>query len=61
MHEPELSWKRKAPARYEVGAGREQHPSTVVDVYCPVYFECLDHVVSCIHDRFDQPGYAVLR
>ena len=61
VHEPELPWKKKAPAHYEVGAGRGQHPSTVVDVYRPVYFEYLDHVVSRIHDRLDQPGYAVLR
>lgn len=61
VREPELPRKRKAPARYEVGAGQGQHPSTVVEVYRPIYFECLDHVISCIQDRFDQPGYVVLR
>ena len=31
------------------------------DVYHLIYFECLNLVVSCIRDRFNQPGYAVLR
>ncbi len=25
------------------------------------FFECLDTIVSCIRDRFDQPGYRVLK
>jgi hypothetical protein len=33
----------------------------VEDVYRPIYFECLDFVVTCIWDRFNQPGYAVLK
>ena len=53
--------KRKVPARYQVGTGEGQHPSKEEDVYRPIYFECLDLVVSCIRDRFNQSGYAVLR
>ena len=61
VHDPELPQKRKAPTHYKVGARLGPHSCTVVDVHPLVYFECLDHVVSCIQDRFNQPGYAVLR
>ena len=61
VHEPELPRKRKVPARYEIGTGEGQHSDTVEDVYRPVYFECLDFVVTYIRDRFNQPGYAVLK
>ena len=30
---------------------------TVKDLYCQYYFEAIDAVISCIKDRFDQPGY----
>ena len=60
IHDTELPRKRKIPARYQVGTGEGQH-STVEDVYHLTYFECHNMVVSCIRDRFNQPGYAVLR
>ncbi len=61
VHEPELPRRRKVPARYEISSGEGVHPSTPEGLYRQHYFECLDHVVNCIKDRFDQPGYGVLR
>ena len=31
-----------------------------MDLYRPMYFDCVDHIVNCIHMRFYQPGYGVL-
>ena len=59
INEPELPRKRKAPARFQAGSCG-YHPSTPKDLYRPMYFECVDHIVNCIHMRFDQPGYGVL-
>ena len=61
INAPELPRKRKAPARFEIGSSRVEHSCcTVKDVYRPIYFECVDYVVSCIRDRFNQPGYIKL-
>ena len=30
-------------------------------LFCQDYFECLDMIVACICDRFNQPGYGVLK
>ena len=61
MNEPTLPRKRKAPSRFEVGSGVGHHPATPKEYFRQHYFECLDTIVSCIRDRFDQPGYAVLK
>ncbi|KAH3782264.1 hypothetical protein DPMN_160177 [Dreissena polymorpha] len=42
--------------RYE-----ERHQNSVADHYRHTYFEALDLVIHCVHDRFDQPGLKVLR
>ena len=34
-----------------------EYPYRVEDVYHP---KSIDHIVSCIHDRFNQPGYIQL-
>ena len=36
-------------------------PQTVTDLYRQKYFEALDLVIICVKNRFDQPGYKVLR
>lgn len=61
VHEPELRRKRKVPARFEIGRSGGSNPSTPEDMYRQQYFECLDRIVDCIKDRFDQPSYEVLR
>lgn len=58
--EPTLPRKRKAPARYETG-GEGSHADTVEDHYRRIYFEALDLAVTCIEERFNQPGYMTYR
>ena len=59
--EPSLPRKRKAPKHFEVGDGDRNHSPTVMEYYRRQYFEALDLATSSIHDRFDQPGYAVYK
>jgi len=54
----ELPRKRKAPAWFQIEG--DYPTSTVQDVYQLVYYECIDYIVSCICDRFNQPGYIKL-
>lgn len=60
INAPELPRKRKVPSRFEIGSSQVEHSYTVLDVYRPTYFECIDYIVSCIQDRFNQPGYIKL-
>ena len=60
INAPELPRIRKIPAHFEIGSSHVEYPCRVQDVYYPIYFECIDHIVSCIHDRFNQPGYIQL-
>lgn len=53
--------KRRAPARIEVGSSEGYHPVTPKDFYRQHYFKCLDLIINHIQDRFDQPGYSVLK
>lgn len=57
ISEPELPRKRKAPKRFEVGAGESHFPTTVEEHYRRYYFEVLDLIINSIKQRFDQPGY----
>lgn len=57
--EPALPRRRKAPSRLEVGTGTPHFPANVEQYYKALYFEALDLLISCIKDRFDQPGYRV--
>lgn len=61
VDEPVLPRKRKVPARFEEGSAVGHHPDTPQDLYRRDYFECLDLIVACIRDRFDQPGYRILK
>lgn len=61
VNEPVLPRKRKAPARFELGSGIGHQPNTPKDLFRQDYFECLDFIVACIRDRFNQPGYGVLK
>ena len=56
VEEPQLPRRRRHPKRYNDGLSGH-HPETVKDLYCQYYFEAIDAVISCIKDRFDQPGY----
>ena len=61
VNEPVLPRKRKVPSRYEDGTSVGYHPGTPKEYFRQKYFECIDTIVSCIRDRFDQPGYRVLK
>ena len=52
---------RRAPVRFEEGPSLGYQPITPKDFYRQQYFECLDMCISCIKDRFNQPGYAALK
>ena len=54
--DPSLSRRRKTPRRFDDGSA-PSFPGTVEEHYRAVYFEALDLIMSCISDRFDQPGY----
>lgn len=59
IEEPTLPRKRKAPKRFEVGTGDGSFSGTVAEFYRPQYFEAIDMAITCIRDRFDQPGYVM--
>ena len=61
VNDPVLPCKRRAPARIEVGSSEGYHPVTPKDFYRQHYFECLDLIINHIQDRFDQPGFSVLK
>ena len=56
VDKPVLTHRRKAPCRFDDGSTPTVH-ETVEDRFRVVYFEALDLIISCIEDRFDQPGY----
>ena len=57
VEEPQLPRRRRCPKRYNDGLSEGHHPETVKDLYRQYYFEAIDAVISCIKDRFNQPGY----
>ena len=61
VNAPTLPRKRKCPSQYEVGTSAGYYPGTAKEYYRQHYFECLDTIVNCIRDRFNQPGYRVLK
>ena len=56
INEPILPCCRKAPRWIDEGFSPTFH-ETVEDHYRVIYFEALDLIISCIENRFDQPGY----
>ena len=61
VSEPALPRRRKQPARFDDGLSEGDFPETAKDLHRQQYFEANDIIVACIQDRFDQPGYTVLR
>ena len=56
IEKPSLPRRRKTPRRFDEGSA-PSFPGDVEEHYRTVYFEALDLIMSCISDRFDQPGY----
>ncbi len=61
VNEPTLPRRRKVPQRFETGEGSAHFPATVESHYRQIYFEVIDHAVSAIKSRFDQPGYKMFQ
>ena len=57
--EPTVPRKRRAPARYEMGDAEPTYPDTARDHYRKIYFEAVDHLISSIKERFNQPAFKV--
>lgn len=58
MSEPCLPRKRRRPARYEDGEAAAEFSHTPEHYYrVTVYNQTIDMIVTCLADRFDQPGY----
>ena len=50
------------PNRYHIeSSSTGYHLESSKDFYRQQYFECLDFIVNCIQDRFNQAGYKVLK
>jgi len=56
VSEPALPRRRKALCWFDEGSTPTYH-KTVEDHYRVIYFKALDLIVTCIENRFDQPGY----
>ena len=61
ISEPRLPRRRKLPRRLDDGLSDAEFHATPKSYYRQQYFEALDLIVSCIDDRFDQPGYRIYR
>ena len=59
VEEPQLPRQRKIPARYEDGLARCHTHANPKSLYQQFYYEALDNAISCLKDRFNQPGYNV--
>ena len=60
IEKPSLPRRRKTPRRLDDGSSPTL-PTSVEDHYRRIYFEALDLIISCIEDRFNQPGYKTFR
>ena len=59
VSEPRLPRQRKAPKRFEVGEARPECLTSVEGHFRRIYYEALDLLITCIKNRFDQPGYRI--
>ena len=55
MDEPELSRKRKGPARYD--SSEPFYPNSCEEMYKQIYFEAYDYTINGIEKRLNQPDY----
>ncbi len=59
VEEPQLPRRRKVPRRIDDGTSAGDFHSTPKEYYRQHYYEAIDMIVTCIVNRFDQPGYRV--
>lgn len=61
VSEPRLPRRRKMPKRFETGNAPPEFATSEKELYRQMYYEALDLVMSCLKERFDQPGFRVYR
>ena len=49
--------EEKTPARFKIGNASAEFPTTVKQYYYQMFYEARSLIISCIRQRFDQPGY----
>ena len=59
VEEPQLPRQRKAPKRYDDGLSTGYFHDSTKEHYMQIYYKALDHIISCVEDHFDQPGYRI--
>ena len=52
VNDPKLPRKRKGPSRYEDGEAPAEFVPTVEEHYRQIFYQTIDMVTNCIHDRF---------
>ena len=52
VSDPKLPRKRKGPSRHEDGEAPVEFVSTVEEHYRQIFYQTIDMVTNCIHDRF---------
>ena len=57
--EPVLPHQRKRPTRYDDGLSSGTVHESPKSYYRQLYYEAIDNIVSCLNDRFEQPGYRI--
>lgn len=61
VSKPRLPRRRKMPKRFETGNAPPEFATSEKELYRQMYYEALDLVMSCVKERFDQPGFRVYR
>ena len=59
IDEPHLPRIHKRPRRFDDGSSEGDHHDNPKSLYRQYYYEAIDLIISCIEDRFNQPGYKV--
>ena len=57
VDEPQLPRRRRLPTRYDDGLASHEFHDSPMHYYRQLYYEAIDTMVSCLKDRFEQPGY----
>ena len=59
VNDPRLPRKRKVPERFGRDESVPTHFTAVDDYYREIFYQALDRIITCIRERFYQPGFRV--
>ena len=59
INEPRFPRQRKQPRRYDDGLSSGDFHGSPKTHFRQHFYEAIDLIVSCIEERFDQPGYKI--